>query len=336
MARRCHEDVDPSTAIHGVLFLGELDGADDVTVDLDDECIVLLHERAVHLFLAEVTPSQGDFWLPKDRSQAIDIARRAGSQHNLLARQDHNQKLPDSSPRILVAATRAVADDAVVDVQELVAEQISYYRSRAAEYDSTATPPDDSLAVFGEEQRLALDRFWPEGDVLEIACGTGGWTHHLLRHPSRVTAIDASPEMLTLARAKVGDDPRVRFVCADVFTWRPEDRYDVVFFANWLSHVPPVWFDAFWETVRRVLRPDGRVFLIDELADAWRHEKLEMRSAGGEDVPIAPRLLKDGRQFGVVKVYWPATDLESRLRELGWEIDVHPVGPFFWAQGQAS
>jgi hypothetical protein len=30
----------------------------------------------------------------------------------------------------------------------------------------------------------------------------------------------------------------VRFICADLFAWSPERRYDVVFFGFWLSHVP--------------------------------------------------------------------------------------------------
>jgi len=59
-----------------------------------------------------------------------------------------------------------------------------------------------------------------------------------------VTAVDASPEMLELARHRVGNDPRVRFVLADLFAWRPEGRYDVVFFGFWIddtseSDVPP-------------------------------------------------------------------------------------------------
>jgi trans-aconitate methyltransferase len=60
-----------------------------------------------------------------------------------------------------------------------------------------------------------------------------------------VTALDAAPEMLALARNRVAD-PRVKFVCADLFTWRPDRRYDVVFFGFWLSHVPLERFAALW------------------------------------------------------------------------------------------
>jgi hypothetical protein len=37
--------------------------------------------------------------------------------------------------------------------------------------------------------------------------------------------------MLALASARVTDE-RVRFVSADLFRWRPDRRYDVVFFGS--------------------------------------------------------------------------------------------------------
>jgi hypothetical protein len=50
--------------------------------------------------------------------------------------------------------------------------------------------------------------------------------------------------MLARAKARVGEE-RVRFVQADLFSWRPDRRHDVVLFGFWLSHVPRDRFDAF-------------------------------------------------------------------------------------------
>jgi trans-aconitate 2-methyltransferase len=54
--------------------------------------------------------------------------------------------------------------------------------------------------------------------VLDAGCGTGRVTELLLRRiPSgRVIALDGSPAMLDQARARIGGDPRVRFVLADL------------------------------------------------------------------------------------------------------------------------
>jgi demethylmenaquinone methyltransferase/2-methoxy-6-polyprenyl-1,4-benzoquinol methylase len=118
-----------------------------------------------------------------------------------------------------------------------------------------------------------LDSFQPRGEVRELACGTGQWTAELVRHASQVTAVDASPEMLTLASARVQGE-RARFVEADLFSWTPEQHYDVVFFSAWLSHVPPQRFDRFWALVDACLTDSGRVFLIDELPAVEAQEQL--------------------------------------------------------------
>ena len=109
-------------------------------------------------------------------------------------------------------------------------------------------------------------RFEPESDVLEIACGPGFWTGRLLRHATTVTSLDAASEMLAIASARI-DDEKVRFIQADVFSWRPDRRYDVVLFGFWLSHVPAERFQSFWSLLRDCLAPHGRVFFAD---DAYR------------------------------------------------------------------
>jgi demethylmenaquinone methyltransferase/2-methoxy-6-polyprenyl-1,4-benzoquinol methylase len=220
---------------------------------------------------------------------------------------------------------------------KLIAEQIRYYRARAPEYDATVTPDGDPLALFGEDIQGALAAFAPTGNVLELACGTGIWTQLLAEHAQRITALDSSPEMIELARARVADE-RVRFVRADLFQWEPPERYDAVVFANWLSHVPFERFAAFWSLVARSLAEGGRVFFVDEAHDAWRHEQLSLGEdfVGRPGTPVVRRTLRDGSSFNIFKVFWDPAELEARLGDLGWDIAVHPSGPFFWGAGRSG
>lgn len=205
-----------------------------------------------------------------------------------------------------------MTDDAIIR------EQIEYYRPRASEYDQTSSPtPDDPLAFVGTEIQQALNALKPTGDVLEIASGTGTWTRLLLQHASSVTALDPAPEMHHEARRKLGDDERVRFIEANIFTWDPDRLYDVVFFANWLSHVPPTLFDSFWRKVESVLAPHGRVFVVDQTKDAWRHHQIQETFVGGEAASIVRRPLQDGTTFNVIKVFWHPDELAERVRILG-------------------
>src|SRR5437763_6407889 len=144
------------------------------------------------------------------------------------------------------------------NLADLLDEQAAFYKAVAAEYEDHALP-----FPRGTELSEALDAFRPTGNVLELACGPGTWTTQLLRHATDVTAVDASAEMLGIASVRLGQQ-RVRFVLADLFSWRPDRRYDVVFFGFWLSHVPPERFASFWSLVADCLQPGGRVFFVDD------------------------------------------------------------------------
>jgi SAM-dependent methyltransferase len=155
--------------------------------------------------------------------------------------------------------------------EEVLAEQVAYYRARAPEYDDwwqrrrgydlgeqvTSAWRDDAALL-----RDALDGFAPRGQVLELAAGTGIWTGELLRHADRVLAVDAAPEALAINRAKHAGRP-VDYVVADLFSWTPPRRFDAVCFGFWLSHVPAASWTGFWALVDRALAPGGRVWFCD-------------------------------------------------------------------------
>lgn len=207
------------------------------------------------------------------------------------------------------------------ELDGLLDEQAAYYRAIAPEYLDHLDLPG------GDEVREALDAFRPAGSVLELACGPGVWTGQLLRHASDVTAVDASAEMLAIAADRTGDE-RVRFVQADLFAWKPDRRYDVVFIGFWLSHVPPERFAAFWSLVADCLRPGGRVFFADD-----SHRTSSEPVAGPSSATIR-RQLGDGTPYRLVKVPYRPADLEKQLARLGWHIKVTPTsGPFYWGAG---
>lgn len=210
------------------------------------------------------------------------------------------------------------------DLDALLTEQVAYYRARAGEYD--ATYPLDGESETRRRLRSALEALAPLGRVLELACGTGQWTVELARLASSVTAVDASPEALEVCRRRIRADA-VSLVEADLFRWRPEERYDLVFFSAWLSHVPPQRFDAFWELIADCLAPGGRVFVIDELPAVAELES----EAPGEPAPTVHRRLTTGDRFRAVKVLYDPHELRGRLAALGWDAEVHAVDRRFFS-----
>lgn len=211
-----------------------------------------------------------------------------------------------------------------MDDPTLLEEQIRYYRGRAAEYDATSTAPDDSFGPDLDRVREAIREFQPRGRVLELAAGTGLWTGLLAEFANELTAVDAAPEMLAINAAHHGA-PHVRFVESDIFALQPDPDWDVVFFGFWLSHVPPARFDDFWALVRGLLRPNGRVFVVDEADHGQWEEDWVDREAG-----VVHRRLTDGTTHRAVKVLWRPEDLAERLGQIGWSANLSASGPFYW------
>jgi SAM-dependent methyltransferase len=204
-------------------------------------------------------------------------------------------------------------------------EQISYYRRRAAEYDVTSY--GDLGSADGRIAALT-DRLQPTGDVLEIACGTGIWTRHLLTHARAVTAIDAAPEMIARARQRVPAQS-VTFCVADVLDWIPPQHFDTVFFAFWLSHVPAAAFGRFWSVVRGALANEGRVLFVDDQPVAADRETYVAGS--GE---VVERCLSDGTRHRLIKVARDPGELTRLFTGLGWQAAIWPSDPD-WLLGEA-
>ncbi len=217
---------------------------------------------------------------------------------------------------------------------ELLKDQIEYYRARAPEY-------DDWFYRRGRyDQGEAHTRQWQReiqqirdqlhgasgfGQILEMAPGTGIWTAELIQIGERVTALDASPEMIKINRAKLLAD-KVDYHLTDLFSYAPQRQYDMVFFGFWLSHVPADRLSPFLDMVHSALKPGGRLFFVDSRKVDQSPSHTGTANLGGE---LQRRVLKDGRQFDIVKVYYDRAELTETLRQHGFDIEVQSSGKFF-------
>ncbi len=222
----------------------------------------------------------------------------------------------------------------------ILQQQIAYYRARASEYDEwfyRLNRYDKGEAVnqqWFEDVALLLRTVSGLGHVgtaLELACGTGIWTRELVKLVDQVTALDASPEMIDLNRSKL-NAPNVTYRQVDLFAWEPDKQYDLVFFAFWLSHVPPERLADFLAKVSRAVRPGGRVFMINSR---------ENDTSPAKDNPLRAdehiertRKLNDGREFKIIKVFYQPTDLRSALSQAGFSASVQTTPHhFIYASG---
>ena len=108
------------------------------------------------------------------------------------------------------------------------------------EIDHAAIRYDDGVHV---KHRLTayhdffVERIAPGERVLDVGCGKGELARDLAeRAGARVVGIDVSPRYLAFARER-SVHANVEYVQADVLTWRPEERFEVVVLSNVLEHV---------------------------------------------------------------------------------------------------
>lgn len=104
--------------------------------------------------------------------------------------------------------------------------------------------------------------------VLEVGCGTGVLTRLAAEGvgPSGVAVgIDAAPAMIVVARENAAcAGSRATFQLAAIETLPfPDGFFDVVLASVMLHHLPPEAKEAGLKSVRRVLKPSGRLVVVD-------------------------------------------------------------------------
>jgi 2-polyprenyl-3-methyl-5-hydroxy-6-metoxy-1,4-benzoquinol methylase len=217
---------------------------------------------------------------------------------------------------------------------DILQEQVQYYRERASEYDEWFfrqgrydRGENHRQQWFSEvtEVEEALRAATPAGDILELACGTGLWTQHLVPFATHLTAVDASPEVIALNQQRVAS-ASVEYIVADLFSWTPNQQFDFIFFGFWLSHVPMEQFAPFWQMVKGALKPNGRVFFVDsrftQESTARNHEALNQQG-------YSERKLNDGRTYRIVKIFYEPSQLQESLQSLGLLGHVHYTENYF-------
>jgi ubiquinone/menaquinone biosynthesis C-methylase UbiE len=112
-------------------------------------------------------------------------------------------------------------------------------------------------------------------DVLELGCGTGALTLRLAEHYplASLTAIDAAPEMLAIARERLaagGAAARVELREGLFEDLEPgSGAYDLIATNMALHHIEDK--QPFYTALRAALRPGGLLVLGDELQGALPH-----------------------------------------------------------------
>lgn len=157
------------------------------------------------------------------------------------------------------------------------------------------------------ERLVDLAGIAPGEAVLDIGCGTGSLalaTKQRVGARGQVYGIDASPEMIARARrkaVKAGATVVLETGVAETLPF-PDARFDVVVSTLMLHHLPRPVRQQCVREARRVLRPGGRLLVVDFESSSRKERGLldRMHRHGGVSLDDIVQLVVDA-DFRVVR-----------------------------------
>jgi len=127
--------------------------------------------------------------------------------------------------------------------------------------------------------------------ALDVGCGTGAFSRLLAERSGRVVALDLSPRMVEIAKARSKHNSNIEFQVADVTRWVfPVEAFDCVASIATLHHLP---MEEMLLKMRGALRVGGTLAILDLVESAGLVDVL----AGMVAIPVSTvlRLVKTGR-----------------------------------------
>lgn len=202
---------------------------------------------------------------------------------------------------------------------------VNYYSQRASEYDSIYRKPErqsDIARLAGATIEILSNH-----SVLELACGTGFWTEKYARVATSVLGLDASPEMLEVATARLSMFSNVRLAEADIFSIPDNGKFSACFCGFFWSHIPQKKMPAFLNGIRPHLQPGARVAFADNLFVPGSNTKISRVDSSGNTYQF--RTLADGSRHEILKNFPTSEELRETLAPFVLDIDIRRFD-YFW------
>lgn len=200
-----------------------------------------------------------------------------------------------------------------------------YYSKRAAEYEDIYHRDDPVRQNEQERIKSELKAVFERRSVLEIACGTGYWTEAIASVARETTGIDASAEVLEIARSK---GIPARFIIGDAYDLSAiEGNFDAGCANFWLSHVEKANIGKFLHGLHARVAPGSPIFMADNVYIEGLGGALISKPGSPNTYKL--RQLKDGTTHEIIKNYYFTDELKNIFRDSADELHIE-IGRCFW------
>ncbi|MCC7017165.1 MAG: DUF2784 family protein [Rhodospirillales bacterium] len=107
--------------------------------------------------------------------------------------------------------------------------------------------------------------------IADIGCGDGALVRLMAREGAEVIGVDNNPAQLAKAAAKTAGGETYVMAAGERLPF-PNSAFDAVVIFNALHHIPPEVRAAALAEVARILRPGGRAYVVEPLAEGAHFE----------------------------------------------------------------
>jgi ubiquinone/menaquinone biosynthesis C-methylase UbiE len=131
-----------------------------------------------------------------------------------------------------------------------------------------------NILTFGghrRSQKLILSGVARGSKVLDIGCGSGSLAVECARSGAEVTAVDSSPQMLSILKSKIKGGPlenKIRIIecgSASAGVILKDEKFDIIIMSMMLGELSPVVRKKTIQNAAALLAPEGSIIICDEL-----------------------------------------------------------------------
>ncbi len=131
-----------------------------------------------------------------------------------------------------------------------------------------------NILTFGghrRSQKLILSEVRPGSKVLDIGCGSGSLAIDCAIAGAIVTAVDSSPQMLSILKTKIKDghlDDKIKIIecgSASAGVILKDEKFDLIIMSMMLGELSAVVRKKTIQTAAELLAPEGKIVICDEL-----------------------------------------------------------------------
>lgn len=202
-------------------------------------------------------------------------------------------------------------------------ELAAYYERRAPYYDAGYAKPEkegDLKYLKGTIPKLFLDR-----NVLEVAAGTGYWTHLIADSAATIVATDVNPAPLALAREREYPRGNTQFCQADAYDLAAvAGTFDAAFVGFWWSHILLGDIDRFLHGLCSRLEANSFVVIVDNRDASYPSSRTD-----SEGNKFELRRLPDGSEYEIPKNFPSRKDLSRAIGHFGTDTTVTEL-EYYW------